>query len=403
MIKHNIQTLNRVKNHSGFTLIEILIALLLGIGILVAALTMQIQHRKGFQLSSSQLQMQTNAKFAFEFISKSLRSAGSLGCKTGLELRGELNTGASRVTADATFYGKAAIAFNNPNVAYANFKPGFEVLGYEYAGGLIPIPPLDFKFVSLAQYNANSDVLTVAGGYGEVYPVFDAILPIDSSFQLRMTGLSQVRVAQSQYGLLSGCSGAKIFKITSSNASIELGQIGWAGGGGDDDNKTGQGNALGLLESGGAREFRRAAVVTYFVGMSPLNATNGVPTLYMDVDGVSNALIEGVEEIQIQYGLSESPTRRNIADRYLTADVIDGLTNVGNNEWEKVVSVRVGIIMRSSQQVFQKPPNPVPSVSLACVGYTQTPARSDNFSRTTYCAEISLRNRLVGTRVGSKI
>jgi len=349
------------------------------------------------------LEMQTNAKFAFEFIGKSLRSSGSMGCKTGLELKGDLGLGISRVTSDATFYGKAAIAFNNPDVAYANFKPGFEVLGYEYAGGLIPSPPADFKFVSLAEYNANSDVLTVAGGYGEVYPVALPILPIDSSFQLRMSSVSPVRVSQNQYGMLTSCTGAKIFKITSSNASNELGQIGWAGGGGDDDNKTGQGNALGLLENGTSREFRRAAVVTYYVGMSPLKDPNGIPTLYMDVDGISNPVIEGIEELQIQYGLSENPTRRNIADRYLTADVIDGLSSATNNEWAKVVSVRIGIVMRTADEVFDKVPVPTPAVTLACVNYTQTPAKADRYSRTTYCAEISLRNRLVGTRVGSKI
>ncbi len=402
-MKNNLSNLHRVSFQSGFTMLEILVALLLGIGILTAALTMQIQHRKGFVLSSNQLEMQSNAKFAFEFIGKSLRSSGSMGCKTGLELKGDLGVGISRTTADATFYGKAAIAFNNPNVAYANFKPGFEVLGYEYSGGLVPTPPIDFKFVSLAQYNVDSDILTVAGGYGEVYPVVDTILPIDSSFQIRMTSVSPIRISQSQYGMLTSCTGAKIFKITSSDASIGLGQIGWAGGGSDDDNKTGQGNALGLLESGGAREFRRAAVVTYFVGMYPLNNPNGIPTLYMDVDGTSSPLIEGVEELQIQYGLSTNPQRRNIADKYVTADVIDGLSDASNNEWEKVVSVRIGLIMRSADQVFDVLPNPAPTVSLACVDYTQTPTKSDRFSRTTYCAEISLRNRLVGTRVGSRI
>ncbi len=388
------------KAQSGFTMLEILVALALGVAILTAAISMQIQHRKGFKLSNNKLQMQTNAKFAIEFISQSLRSAGNMGCRNGKELtKGEL-----RKATDECNYG-VCIAFNNPQVAYADFRTGYEILGYEYAGGLVPTPPIAFTFVANTEYNADSDIITVAGGYGEVYPLAsdDEIQPVDDRFQLDMSNIQQIRLKQSQYGLLSSCQGAYFFKVTSSDAGIAAGVIQWGGGGAGDDNATGQADKFAnLVGTGirGNREFRRAAVTSYFVGMDPLNDPQGVPYLYQDVDGESKRLVKGVEEIQILYGLSDNPTRRNIADRYLTADVIAAGSSPTNNLWARVVSVRIGLIMRSEEQVYAT--DQTQTKTLECVNYTQT-VKTDRFSRSTYCAEVSIRNRLTGARVGEKI
>ncbi len=398
MKKAYVKKVNMVKKQAGFTMLEILVALALGVAILTAAISMQFQHRKGFKLANGKLTMQTNAKFAIELMSQSLRSAGSMGCKSGIQL---MDGQKESVTSSGTNYGTAFIALNNPQVAFADFRPGFEVLGYEYQGvGLVPSPPVDFNFVSLGHYNADSDMLTVSGAYGEVYPVVPDITDVAGSFNLEMSGISQVRLKQSQYGILSSCRGAKVFKVTSSNVQIGTGVIGWSGGAGADDNKTGVGTADGLVAGGGNLELRRAAVTTYFIGMHPFNDSNGVPTLYQDVDGVSKRLIDGIEEIQIEYGLSSSPSIRNIADRYVTADVVDAGSTPDNNLWAQVVSVRVGLIMRSLDEVYEN--DQTQNMSLACIDYTQA-TKTDKYARTTYCSEVSIRNRLTGARVGKKV
>lgn len=398
MKKAYVKKVNMVKKQAGFTMLEILVALALGVAILTAAISMQFQHRKGFKLANGKLTMQTNAKFAIELMSQSLRSAGSMGCKSGIQL---MDGQKESVTSSGTNYGTAFIALNNPQVAFADFRPGFEVLGYEYQGvGLVPSPPVDFNFVSLGHYNADSDMLTVSGAYGEVYPVVPDITDVAGSFNLEMSGISQVRLKQSQYGILSSCRGAKVFKVTSSNVQIGTGVIGWSGGAGADDNKTGVGTADGLVAGGSNLELRRAAVTTYFIGMHPFNDSNGVPTLYQDVDGVSKRLIDGIEEIQIEYGLSSSPSIRNIADRYVTADVVDAGSTPDNNLWAQVVSVRVGLIMRSLDEVYEN--DQTQNMSLACIDYTQA-TKTDKYARTTYCSEVSIRNRLTGARVGKKV
>ncbi|MCW8933159.1 MAG: PilW family protein [Gammaproteobacteria bacterium] len=372
----------KLKKQSGFTLLEVLVALALGVAILTATITMQIQHRKGFALTSNKLEMQTNAKFAFEFISQSLRSAGAMGCKNAKALAG------GSTTLDNSCVGAVCLNLADPTIAYADFRPGQEVLGYQSLGtSLSPALSTTFPFVTNGDNNDNSDVLTVSGGYGEVYNVKPEynIAVTDGGFELDLTGISQVRLINNQYGMLTSCKGAKIFQVVSTNAEIGAGTINWAGQ---------LGTRSESVANGNEREFRRAAVVTYFVGQHPLGDTNGVPTLYQDVDGVSTRLIEGVEEIQLLYGYSDgASTDRNVANRYDTADNI--------TDWSEVISVRVGLIMRSAQPVFET--NQTQNISLACAnGYTQS-TKTDRFARSTYCADVTLRNRLTGTRVGEKV
>jgi len=400
MNKYLSHQVKKVRSQSGFTIVEILVGLVLGVAILTAALNMQSQYKRGFKLSGNKLDMQTNAKFAFEYMGQSLRSAGSLGCKNSQILQGE-----SDVISDGC-YGGVCIDFNIPAVAYADFRPGFEIKGYEYtgAGATAPGLPADFSFVASGFNNDDSDVISVSGGFGEVYNLSSEqyLVATDTGFNLEMSGPVNVRLKQSQYGMLTSCYGAKVFKVTNSDASIATGSIQWGSGGGADDNALGQlgKKGLSLVGSGNQREFRRAAVTTYFVGMDPLGDANGVPTLYQDVDGVSSRLIEGVEEMHILYGLSEDPKVRNVADRYVTADVIDAETTATNNKWASIVSVRIGLIMRSIDPVFKSPQ--AQNKNLACVNYTQT-TKTDRFARSTYCTEVSVRNRLVGSRIGDKV
>ncbi|MCW9015062.1 MAG: PilW family protein [Gammaproteobacteria bacterium] len=392
---------NVLKKQTGFTLLEILVALLLGSAILAATINMQIRHRKGFTLSTNQLEMQSNAKFAFEFISQYLRSAGTLGCRNSQSLKGDAETWALPDNCMSA----VCLSFNDRTAATADFRPGREVLGYEYTGGgMVPALPGAFSFVAGGYYNTDSDIITVTGGIGEVYGLDEAqsVAIGDTQFQLDMTDIDDVILDQYQYGMLSGCGAAQIFKVTSTNGQISTGLIALApGGAGDDNNGNGLVGSVESIYVGGlgVSEFRRAAVTTFYVGQNPLNDPNGVPTLYQDVDGVSSQLVEGVEEMHILYGLSDHPTARNVANRYVTADVIAGETTATTNRWEDVVSVRIGLIMRSSDEVYET--NQSQTKTLDCVNYTQNP-KNDRYSRKTYCTEIAVRNRLLGTRVGNK-
>ena len=390
--------MNIAKRQSGFTLLEILVALVLGVGLLAATISMQLQHKKGFTYSTNKLQMQTNAKFAFEFIGRSLRSAGGMGCKTGLEFKGDA------VNEDNGCFGGVCIEFNNPMIAYANFVPGFEVQGYEYVGtGLIPSPSTAFDFSSLGYYNDNSDVISIAGGYGEIYSLEEGqvLAATSGDFKLDLTNVSDVDLKQSQYGMLTSCKGAKIFKVTNTDTDIDAGNIQWGGGGGDTGNRSGQlgSEAYSLVSSGEDREFRRAAVTSYYAGTHPHNTATGTPVLYQDVDGESHQLVTGVEEMHILYGMSDNPAFRNVADRYVTADTIAAESTLLDNAWERVASVRIGLIMRSTDEVYED--DKVQNITLDCVSHAQL-TKTDKFARSAYCSEVSLRNRLVGTRTGNK-
>ncbi|MDZ7826806.1 MAG: prepilin-type N-terminal cleavage/methylation domain-containing protein [Gammaproteobacteria bacterium] len=69
------------KHHQrGFSLVEIMVALLLGAVITVGIVQMFTSNRTTYQINMGQARLQENARFAMEFVTSSMRMAGYRGC-----------------------------------------------------------------------------------------------------------------------------------------------------------------------------------------------------------------------------------------------------------------------------------------------------------------------------------
>lgn len=68
-----------VKKHKGMTLVEVMIAITLGLLITAAITTMFVSMRKSYKQNDSIARMQENARFAMEMITQDLRHAGFFG------------------------------------------------------------------------------------------------------------------------------------------------------------------------------------------------------------------------------------------------------------------------------------------------------------------------------------
>ena len=119
----------------------------------------------------------------------------------------------------------------------------------------------------------------------------------------------------------------------------------------------------------------------YFVD----TGAHGAPTLYRRELGATGGdasvddeeLVQGVENIQILYGLDVSGD--GFANRYIDAD------DVPSVDWDDVVTVRVHILFRSFAEVTQSPQ------TFRFVGTDYTPA--DRFLRQEFISTIELRNK----------
>lgn len=373
---------------SGYSMLELLVAMTMGILILASAVTMQVSNRTDFRNTASELQMKTNAKLAAEFIGNSLRGVGSMGCRTVAAYHG--GTGQSM---NESAY---RISLLNDELPWANFNAGHEILGYQAVGaGWVPTPDASLGLTGMLP---GSDALTLRGAIGESYVLQPRNIG-DAAYFLDIPAGTDVRIAQNNFAVASTCKDAEIFRVTSSDAVIDTGVIGRAAGGSADENEFGTWTQNQGISRSIHGELRRVATVTYYVA----DNTRGVPTLFRSIDGdTPSPLVEGVERMRIDYGIEDDEVVRNVASRYLTASQIQSTCNTPMSVpvsedclWPSVVSVRVSIIMRSDEQIYGKPIDQ--SYTLPGVNplvYQPT----DRFSRAIYSSTFAVRNRMIGDR-----
>ena len=376
---------------SGYSMLELLVAMTMGILILASAVTMQVSNRTDFRNTASELQMKTNAKLAAEFIGNSLRSVGSMGCRTVAAYEGGKGAGER---SESSYN----ISLNDPGgLPWANFNAGHEIQGYQAVGaGWVPTP---HPTLGLTGMLPGSDALTLRGTIGESY-VLQIRNPGDTAYFLNIPAGTDVRIAQNNFAVASTCKDAEIFRVTSSDAVIDTGVIGRAAGGGADENEFGVCNYNdGCIFSDIHGELSRVATLTYYVA----NNDRGVPTLFRGIDGdTPSPLVEGVERMKIDYGIENDQRARNVASRYLTASQIQSTCNTPmsvpvseNCLWPSVVSVRVSLIMRSDEEIYGKPIDQSYTLPGADpLLYEPT----DRFSRATYSSTFVVRNRMIGER-----
>jgi len=68
------------RNSTGFSLIELMLALSLGVVVTAGIVQLFVGNSQTYNLLNGQARMQENARFALDFLSRSVRSAGYLGC-----------------------------------------------------------------------------------------------------------------------------------------------------------------------------------------------------------------------------------------------------------------------------------------------------------------------------------
>lgn len=104
---------------------------------------------------------------------------------------------------------------------------------------------------------------------------------------------------------------------------------------------------------------------------------------------IQESLVEGIEQMQFEYGVDDN--QDNLVDRYLVASKV--------SDWQKVLSVRIYLLVRSSlrdNSIDEKGKVYVMNSSASQTNNSyQVPASLRFFPRKLYQSEVSIRNRLV--------
>ncbi|MES2369192.1 MAG: PilW family protein [Pseudomonadota bacterium] len=319
---------------SGFGLVELMIAVTLGLVLLGGIGYLYVGSRGAFRVTDNLSRMQENARYALDTMSRDIRMAGYIGCG---------NMASIRVRTIA-----------NPPVP--QMTPGNALIGYN--GGTGWTNPTTITRV------ANTDVLSVMGAFSNGVNLTGNLAPQNANVQINGNpdGFQAGDVL-----VITNCVNADVVKAT--NVSTGSGTtVTFA-----HSNASNTGNRIGVY--GSDAFVMRINQYSYFIGTNPA----GNPALYrVGLNGKAEELVENVQDMQFSYGLDTTlPTPDGAVDSYSKTP--------GN--WAQVVSVTVSLLMRS----------PDNNLSTSAQPYTFNNVATNATDRRlyqVYSATVGVRNRL---------
>jgi type IV pilus assembly protein PilW len=303
----------------GFSLIELMVAITIGLIILAAVSSVMVSSKKTYQAQDSLARLQENARAAMLILTYDMRNIGYWGCNPDPD--------------------NIKSALKSSSSIGPQFWFGRSLEGSEAGGNLLPSGITVSNMITGVTPRAGTDIIMIRG------------LDTGDAFELEGTMNSQaasLKVKDSspftsgEVLAVTDCNSADIFQVTNVTGGSGFDNlIHNAGSGAIPGNATGQGGKLSKAYGEDATVMRFKSVA-YFVAPGASNE----PSLWRQtlVSTGSNyvpqnqELVEGIENLQILYGVDTDGDK--LPNNYVTAD------NVPANLWESVVSLRFGIIAR---------------------------------------------------------
>ncbi len=324
----------RRHTQSGMTLVEILIAMVLGLFLVGGVLQVFSSSKQTHRVHEATARMQETGRMAIEILARDIRMADFWGCASDI----------ANVTNN----------LNGGGVGYIDFSAG-GIGGTDGVGGA-------------------PDTLILRGG-------FDTGLGIQPPYGPQASANIQVNAGndleQGDIVFVSDCTAADIFQISNSNPGSSGSIVHNTG------STTAPGNynatnpgcpgtnahCLSKIYGADASLFRVQEIV-YTIG----TGSEGEPALFRN--GIE--FLDGVEDLQILYG--EDPTDAGAASYYVPASQVVDM--------EQVVSIRFAVVARSQSDNLTGGVNQTYEV----LGASTT--ANDQRIRQTYTSTVTVRNRL---------
>jgi type IV pilus assembly protein PilW len=335
----------------GMTLVEILVAMLLGVFIIASLLQFFLSNRQTYRLMEGESRLQENGRYALELLSHDIRLAGYIGC-SNISATNPIVIANTPLVAPVSHPGNTAV------VAASAVTKGNDNTGSFTSPNPALSATLNIDVIS------NTDAITVQ--FGESCGGYTTSSKSDVTNPNTILPAGQTCVSSdsaSEKGtplIISNCSSAHIFKVSDDTSQ----------------NK----NSTGTPTSSLAKTYAAGAEImlfrsyTYYIRMGEGNQ----PALYRFNNNTSNSeeMIEGIENMQILYGIdTDSPTDGS-ANQYKASPTA--------LEMQTAVSIRIIITARSIDD----------NITSSARTYTFNGASvSDRRLVKSFTSTISLRNR----------
>lgn len=343
----------RAHRQHGFTLVELMVGLTLGLFISLAAISVFVSTRVLHTISSADSRRGENARLAMDLLHKDFRSASFQGCHSQL----------------------ASLPVSVLNAGNGLFLDvGTSGVAGSRGTGTAFLPALNAALVTAAPTAPlpTSDVVSIRV---PVEPMsLGLAAPMTATTGAPGVGAATVGngIASGDIVLIANCKAAAMFQVTEANPAT-TGVLTHAVGG------TGPGNAtadLGYVFRGDSAVYR-LQTHHYYVANSVLRpGTTSMWRLIVPNGGPPQEVVQGVDRLRVRYGVDTDSDRT--LNRYDTADAVA--------DWNAVVAVRVQLLTATTKDNVA-----MGTQSVAFDGATFTP--TDRRLRTALTEVIALRSR----------
>ena len=348
-----------MKTRRGFSLVEIMIGLTLGVILSIAVIGVYLAQKNTYNTNTSQATIQNAESAIADLVTPSIRSAGFCGCTTIIQALTNLNTGGppplgTLDTTPSMLMGYDAAVGTTITIAQNNAANGVASNGWT--------PNLDASLTGNIQ--TSSDVLMVLGGSPGSHPVgVTTYTPGSASIVLQ----NATGIVAGQFGAISDCLKASVFQVTSvaGNTINHTAGIGALANASD---------ALSVNYAPGA-QFVPLTQTAFFVAHDPSGQSALVrATLNPGGTWAIQSLAPGVETMQVLYGTGSS----GVPTQYVPAGAVIN--------WSQVYAVRLGFLLAGKPGSSTLPPT-----QFSVLG-TIVNVPADNRLRHVYEMTINLRN-----------
>ncbi len=327
---------NVIRPPSGFSLVELMIAMVIGLFLVGAATSVFIAQSAMSKTTISQAQIQNAANALAALVTPIIRGAGFTGCSNLGEVIGSLNTGGPAPLSDVA-------AANGP---VAMIK-GYEAMGTE-VGQTLTIPATNAANSSnLSDWSlsleptlqglpqSGSDVLLVLGAIPGFNPVAVTTPSTKSSTALGVQNTTELAQLKYPYAAVTDCAKTTIFQVTSVSATSVL----HAAGSSPLTNKS---DYL-PVPFAPASQLVGLQLSALYVAQGPGDQSNLMRATYQGGQAGQGGgwtavpLVPGVDNLQILYGIGDGTS---ITNYFPASNVTD---------WTKVDAIRLGFLIEGDK------------------------------------------------------
>jgi len=197
---------NFLRRSQGFTLVELLVALVLGLVLVGGALNMVVSNRNTVRLTENVMRIQENARTAFEMMSRDIREAGQIPC------------GIADTPNSTTQIGNV---IRSPKTSsfipwWANWEAG-ALRGFASTTDTTDIVP--FGLTTNDRVSGTAAILTMQAGGGEQV-IVSQTTPVSTNFEIALQSVAGL--AADDVVLACDLNSAAIFQLGTVSAGLKV-------------------------------------------------------------------------------------------------------------------------------------------------------------------------------------